>query len=110
MNSELIENQGQQQHAINGLVVFNLNCCIFELNIVVFSLKILSNQNGPEKKSKQGAHQFSMHEGSTNDSSLKLPLFEPSCQHRLFMPEPHFCGIPAHIFLFSEAQVVIDGP
>ena len=49
MSSELIENQGQQRHAINGLVVFNLNCCIFELNIVVFSLKILSNQNGPER-------------------------------------------------------------
>ena len=41
MSSELIENQGQQRHAINGLVVFNLNCCIFELNIVVFSLKNL---------------------------------------------------------------------
>ena len=45
MSSELIENQGQQRHAINGLVVFNLNCCIFELNIVVFSLKILENQS-----------------------------------------------------------------
>ena len=41
MSSELIENRGQQRHAINGLVVFNLNCCIFELNIVVFSLKNL---------------------------------------------------------------------
>ena len=111
MSSELIENQGQQRHAINGLVVFNLNCCIFELNIVVFSLKNLPvKSKWTQKKSKQGAHQFSMHGGSTNDSSLKLPLFEHSCQHRLFMPEPHFCGIPAHIFLFSEAQVVIDGP
>ena len=108
MSSELIENQGQQRHAINGLVVFNLNCCIFELNLVVFSLKNLPvKSKWTRKKSKQGAHQFSMHGGSTNDSSLKLPLFEPSYQHRLFMPEPHFCGIPPHIFLFSGAQVVI---